>query len=1699
MKLKRYLSIFMAMGMLVSTVPSSAFADENGAVNIETENSAETDGEKEENEQEEIKEEPKAEENYEIKEEPKTEENSEAKEEAKAEEKDESKEEKESEKKKDEEEPSAEKEENEINDEKAEEKGIEEEQPFTEEMAVLSKTPKELSLDEQAEYYMFTSALNSANGIALFSGETANETLPVFKISSADQLTDLAEKIENSESYWGGTWAEASYEQISNINLSGTSWKGIGTTSAAAFKGKYNGKGYSITNLNAERGIFGYVTNGTVENLAVKNCTINGRSNVGAVAGIIENATIKNCWTSGSVTTNGNCGGGIAGSGSSGIIENCYSLCSVSAASTAGGIAGELSATEIKNCVFLGKELTAATAAYRIAKDGIPSDNYAWKETAVKGSTVSGGTADNASGEDITFGTSGFSKSFAEIFNNDVTWNYSKDLPVLANDTPGSNFPEYLYTNAVMGEFKGKGTEEEPYLIESRTDLINFRNKVNGGSTVDDKTGGNNYSGKYFKQTADIDLSGEDWIPIANSKGYNDLNNSFQGIYDGGGYIIKNLTVKNDNVKFAGLFGFLKENSVIKNLGVENCNIQTKYKSGYAGAIVGATNKGQGIVQNCYSTGTVYGEWSAGGIIGSGGKKVTNCFSLCDVSLKERIAGGIVGGADGGVAYIENCIFLGRSVSGKKEFTSDNGPYTSRIACNTKSKHTNNYAWNKTKVNEEEISQSDANYGADKSHGANLTYDSVNKLSKQFSAIFGDIDGESADSVWNFEDNMLPTLKNENVTRATSLPSWITSGSTAVSADFAGKGTAEAPYLIQSKDDLMKLKSKVNDSHESYAGKYFKQSANIDLSGINWIPIACESSMPFKGIYDGGGYEISNLKNDRKYEGGLFGYLSGTVKNLAIINCDVSYSNGNGYSGAVVASGGTVINCYSTGKVSGKQCGGISGNGSTITNCYSTAKVTGTDSSYGIGANPSKISGCIALNNEISGTSAGRIGSKQTLTNNYALKEMNVNNAAVTMGNSANGINGADLTVGNGKLYKSDGTEFNWNGYDTNVWTIPSESGVLPYLAHSSKVALNMGEQKTANITLDTSVQKYTYNKIAKEFELKNVNPSGITVKVEYRKKGTNDDFSTTAPINAGSYDVRLTSDGGKDISPYNNVITDGLVIEKAERKLEFISPIDNNSYAYTDRNLIAYLEPRIRYEDDGDTEAGSMIVKELYRTDLPSGEQYLGTDLNRVLYVGSYKLVASIPERGNYKADSTSVNFKITKADNYITAFEFADGWVYGDKTDKTPVAISSFGKVKFKYSSDGNTWFDEQPTEVGSYKIKAYVDETDNFAGVEQTKDFKITQAFNTVESLIFSNSFVYGKTDEKPVATATFGTVKFKYSSDGGKTWFDEQPTDVGSYKIKAYVEETNNYKYAELERDFKITQAKPSVTEIPTSKRIKKGSKLSVSTFEGGKVEDLNKKVLTGSWTWKNGEEIMNTVGDFSKTAVFTPDNKNYGSVETEVNVTVFKRSSGGGSIPTCTVKFETDDENFKTSDTIGMYEKLKEPKNPEKEGYTFDGWYTDEECTQKYDFDTRVNKDFTLYAKWVKNEKVDENNQIILKIGEKEAEVFGKTVKNDVSPVIVNSRTMLPARFVAEALGAKVYWDAKERKVTIINKKDDKNTYIVIYIGSDKAYVNEKEVELDSTAFIANDRTYLPVRFICEELGADVKWLESELKIVITKK
>lgn len=125
---------------------------------------------------------------------------------------------------------------------------------------------------------------------------------------------------------------------------------------------------------------------------------------------------------------------------------------------------------------------------------------------------------------------------------------------------------------------------------------------------------------------------------------------------------------------------------------------------------------------------------------------------------------------------------------------------------------------------------------------------------------------------------------------------------------------------------------------------------------------------------------------------------------------------------------------------------------------------------------------------------------------------------------------------------------------------------------------------------------------------------------------------------------------------------------------------------------------------------------------------------------------------------------------------------------------------------------------------------------------------------------------------------------------------------------------------------------------------------------------------------------------------------------------------------------------------------------------------------------------------------NQENTITMTIGSTEAVKFGQTVTNDVAPMIYNGRTMLPARFVAESLGAKVGWDDTQKRVTIT--KDD--IVIVLTVGSDLAYVNNEAKKLDSKVFIQNGRTYTPVRFVAEVLGASVKW-EGKTKQVILNK
>lgn len=104
-----------------------------------------------------------------------------------------------------------------------------------------------------------------------------------------------------------------------------------------------------------------------------------------------------------------------------------------------------------------------------------------------------------------------------------------------------------------------------------------------------------------------------------------------------------------------------------------------------------------------------------------------------------------------------------------------------------------------------------------------------------------------------------------------------------------------------------------------------------------------------------------------------------------------------------------------------------------------------------------------------------------------------------------------------------------------------------------------------------------------------------------------------------------------------------------------------------------------------------------------------------------------------------------------------------------------------------------------------------------------------------------------------------------------------------------------------------------------------------------------------------------------------------------------------------------------------------------------------------------------------------------------------SVYDNVMPFIENDRTLIPIRAIAENMSFTVDWDGAERLVTVKNDSTD----IVFVIDGAAATVNGEEISLDAPARIVDDRTFVPLRFVSENMGATVEWEEESRMITIT--
>lgn len=124
-------------------------------------------------------------------------------------------------------------------------------------------------------------------------------------------------------------------------------------------------------------------------------------------------------------------------------------------------------------------------------------------------------------------------------------------------------------------------------------------------------------------------------------------------------------------------------------------------------------------------------------------------------------------------------------------------------------------------------------------------------------------------------------------------------------------------------------------------------------------------------------------------------------------------------------------------------------------------------------------------------------------------------------------------------------------------------------------------------------------------------------------------------------------------------------------------------------------------------------------------------------------------------------------------------------------------------------------------------------------------------------------------------------------------------------------------------------------------------------------------------------------------------------------------------------------------------------------------------------------------------------------------VLGKEIESDVEPFYLEGRTMVPIRFVSEALGAKVDWNEEYQSISIekpytkqlhINLKTLMPNSMMAYDYAHDGYYGASSygVYLDVAPVVRDGRTFLPARIIAEELGYYVSWDEKTNSVNISK-
>ena len=721
--------------------------------------------------------------------------------------------------------------------------------------------------------------------------------------------------------------------------------------------------------------------------------------------------------------------------------------------------------------------------------------------------------------------------------------------------------------------------------------------------------------------------------------------------------------------------------------------------------------------------------------------------------------------------------------------------------------------------------------------------------------------------------------------------------------------------------------------------------------------------------------------------------------------------------------------------------------------------------------------------------------------------------------------NSATFTISNSVPTR---TGYNFLGWATNKDATSAEYSSGGSITISSNTTLyavwkKISTFETNEFTQQLAITGWTYGETA------NTPTAGAkygTIKYTYSNTADGT-YTEEVPTNAGTYYVKATVEETADYSGLESNAVEFTILPKTINTAitQLTAPV-KNEVPQTEITTDEYTATVVWSPEVTD--------KFVYNTVYTATITITPKTNYTVKGIAENGYTVSGAETVTNEADSATVTAVYSATGSYDTVDtnEFTKpleivGWTYGD-TPNAPTATAKYGTIKYTYSTAADGEYSEiVPTDAGTYYVKAKVEETDKYTGLESDAvEFVIGKKILTNDNITKIADQTYTGEEIKPVIEVKDGDKVLVLDTDYTVAY---EKNIKASEEAKAKVEMISNNYEGTLEKLFTILPktinsemilTAPVKNEVPQTEietdeytatvdwSPEVTDKFGYSTVYTAtititpKVNYTVKGIAENGYTVSGAQTVTNEADSATITAVYA--------------ATGSKSSGGSGRTKRYTVSFNTNGGNKITSQTVAKDNSVKEPTAPIKENFEFAGWYTDKELTTKYDFTEKVTKSFTLYAKWTEqkqenggsedvinnnsgNENKESSNTIVLTIDEHDALVYGTTKTNDVAPKVVNDRTMLPARFVAENLGATVEWDGEKQLVTITGKTEkQEDVIILITIGSDYAKVNGEDVKLDSPAFVENDRTYTPIRFISENLGATVEWNETEQTVTIQR-